>query len=827
MSKHRHLALIVGLLMTASAVASTVETAEPGEAVERHLSGDQTFQQWSQDPDLLDSERGDRLEVRQVVGEEIETVKLKNVVPPIRFDSGLAQIPPEYVDKLAKVLEGMRHRRNVRLHFVGHADSQPLSAELARVFEDNAGLSRERSGEVAEYFKTALGLPPEAITYEWAGDTQPIASDQTEEGRALNRRVEVEVWYDEVREALKDEEVVVADDIKRIKVCRMETVCKLRYIEGHERRARVRNLVVPLRYEDETTPLSEEFVTQVQRALYNLRDKQGVTVRFIGYTDDAPLTGRDERIYGTHLSLSKARAHRAALAMQEALGLPTWVIESDGRGASRPLASNDTSQGRKLNRRVEVEFWYDDPLQELPDEPQLCPGDVGEEMVTKIYDPAWGRIATLELVNGQPIVPPGYAADLNRALSDIADRTNARLRFIGYTKNERLDRRTASVYGDDIGLSAARARRAMDIVTQDPLLSSARSEHEGRGYVQSDDVVNAGFIQGEQSFVRVQAVYDEPAPLDDYEGVDITRITRELRPTSPFELNVMRITVDGEPIDDPGRSSSDVQRCTDVALDDASIQFRFDNLESRPRLGVAADPVAVAVSDAGDGPVTSVVRFRMYNNYSSFIERAEIRIFEPQQSSRAVPLEIIAVDEAGLAEWQPAAEQFAGPAREVKYLLRAYDSKGHFDETDTRPLWLNHDSSSEAIQVLESIGSRGRTVARTAGRLRRERPGAPTDSDRRRHGKRAGQRYTGGPHGMGGGPPDSGRSAGQLRRGGDPPGRRAHGRGRGARRCRQRLAVSSRPGVRATHGPVLPRHRRRHTVREPLERAGRTVAGRE
>ena len=50
--------------------------------------------------------------------------------------------------------------------------------------------------------------------------------------------------------------------------------------------------------------------------------------------------------------------------------------------------------------------------------------------------------------------------DLRRALSDVADRmTNPRLRFVGYTGNERLDRRTAVVYGDDIGLSAARARR--------------------------------------------------------------------------------------------------------------------------------------------------------------------------------------------------------------------------------------------------------------------------------------------------------------------------------------------------------------------------------
>jgi hypothetical protein len=87
----------------------------------------------------------------------------------------------------------------------------------------------------------------------------------------------------------------------------------------------------------------------------------------------------------------------------------------------------------------------------------------------------------------------------------------------------------------------------------------------------------------------------------------------------------------------------------------------------------------------------------MYDNYSSFLERAEIRIFEPQQSSQAVPLEVIAVDDAGLAEWQPPAEGFEGPIRELKYLLRAYDSKGNFDETDARPLWLYHEPSPEVV----------------------------------------------------------------------------------------------------------------------------------
>src|ERR1700749_1781220 len=156
------------------------------------------------------------------------------------------------------------------------------------------------------------------------------------------------------------------EGIKRIKVCRVEAVCKIRYKDGQTPRTRLKNLVMPLRYENETVPITDAFTKQVQQALNNLRDKQGVKVRFIGYTDDAPLTGRDESVYGNALSLSKARAHRVAMAMQGILQLPASAIESDGRGTSHPIASNATAQGRASNRRIEVEFWYDDPLQDLP-----------------------------------------------------------------------------------------------------------------------------------------------------------------------------------------------------------------------------------------------------------------------------------------------------------------------------------------------------------------------------------------------------------------------------------------------------------------------------
>ena len=717
MPKQAYLVLL-GLYLTSSfAAAEDVVKATPGSSVERHVSSEPRSTLWARDPELLDAESGDDLAKRDVVAIQAETVKLRNVVPPIHFESGVADIPTSYIDRLRVVLESMRHLDNVRLHMVGHADDEPLSSSLSGIYGDNAGLSRERAGEVAEFIQTALGLPPESISFAWAGDTQPIASNDTAEGRAQNRRVEVEVWYDEIHEKIATEEVVVPQEIKRIKVCRTETVCKLRYREGHAHRARVKNLVAPLHLSGESVEVPADFVQQVGEALHNLRDKQNVTVKFIGFTDDRPLDERAERIYGTHLALSKARALRVALAMKDALDLPTSAIASDGRGANAPLASNETDRGRALNRRVEVEFWHDDPLQELSDEPQLCPDAAGAELVTRIYDPPWGTIPALQLEAGQPVIPSGYTEKLQRAMGDIADKTNVRLRFVGYTNNERLDRRTAVVYGDDIGLSVARAGRAMVTIQSQLELGDGQTEHEGRGYVHSNDVVNAGFIQDDTSYVVVEVVYDELALLDDLEGIEITPITRELTPKDPLALNLMHITVDGVPIDDPARSSADVQRCTDVALERANIGFRFDGLDSRPQLSVTSQPSSLPVRASASGYTpASPLLFKMYSNYLHFIDRAEVRIFDQGQSLRARPLDVVDLGPDGFGQWQPSAvEAFAAPRRELRYVLRVYDEQGRFDETAPQSLWMILERPDPTGSASEASADRSRSDPLLAG----------------------------------------------------------------------------------------------------------------
>ena len=666
------------------------ETDTRGEATEMHLPADQSLTPWVHDPAIFEEEEGDRTEMREAVEQEAQTVKLDHLVPPIHFGLGEVEITEDYLALLRRVLDSMRDRANVRLHFIGHADSLPLSEDLQEKYGDNVGLSRERAGTTAEYCQRALGLPPEAISYEGLGDTQPMADNATETGRRLNRRVEAQVWYDEISEKVVEKEVVVPqEEVHRVKVCRTETVCKLRYKEGHAHRARVKNLIAPLHYDQAMSEVPGSFLRQVRQAMHNLGDKRGLAVKFTAYTDNARLGDRDQRIYGDHVGLSKAIARRISLAVQEEMGLANSAVESEGRGAAWSVASNDTQRGRALNRRVEVEFWYDDPLQDLPDEPQLCPDAAGVETVTRVHQVSSGYIDPIVFENGQPVISEDYTARLRSALDEVGEKTNARLLFVGYTGNRRLERRTAAIYGDDIGLSMARARRAMTAVSERMGLASEQAEFDGRGFVQSDDVVNAGFITSDTSRVQVQVVYDEPVILDDYEGVEITPITREVTPVDPFALNLMRITVDGKPVDDPGRCTSDVQRCTDVALENAHIQFRHDSLKREPRLNVTAWPRTICHQDLVETIFPeNRVQFRLYANYRSFIERAEVRIFEEAQSTRGLPLAVVAMDADGMAQWQHEFDTFSATVRQLKYLVRVYDGKERFDETIPQPLWV-------------------------------------------------------------------------------------------------------------------------------------------
>lgn len=104
-------------------------------------------------------------------------------VHQILFDAGRAIIKPESVPTLAALGEVLQSDPKLTIEIQGHTDNAGIPATNLRV-------SRERAVAVKVYLVQNLGIAPERLTTIGFGDTKPVASNATEEGRAQNRRIE-------------------------------------------------------------------------------------------------------------------------------------------------------------------------------------------------------------------------------------------------------------------------------------------------------------------------------------------------------------------------------------------------------------------------------------------------------------------------------------------------------------------------------------------------------------------------------------------------------------------------------------------------------------
>ncbi|WP_226663175.1 OmpA family protein [Microbulbifer aggregans] len=619
-----------------------------------------------------------------------EAVVEKNVLPPLLFRTVDDEIDPALLEQLREKLAVLDNAHEMQLIFIGHTDSDPLTEDELAGIEDKTAFTEARARQVAEYFQTALELPEDAVVFEGRGDSEPLSENITEKGRELNRRVEVQLRYFELdQEARAAQRRAQALQLNRVQVCRQETVCKLHYTAGTDQRARLKNLVTPLRLQPGQADLPAAFVRRISEVRNTLLDKPNLTIHFVGHTDGQPLPEGPAELYDDQMALSRAEARRTALAVADQLNLPGYMVTSSGKGATQPIAANDTAKGRALNRRVEVEFWYDDLLETASDGVQACPESAAAETITITHESPTGAIPPIFIRGGEPQISAAQLGQMQRLMDEVAGKQGVRLSFVGYSDNERMERREAMVYGDDVGLSRARARKTMELVQQQLGLTDEQVAFEGRGFVESPDVVQTGFIHMDGARVEVEVLYEELAVLAESDRLEIERIQREAEAHNPYALNLMRITVDGAPEYDPYKNSADLQRCTDVALQKANIQFRFDNQAMQPRLNVTAFPTTIRYADDPDTELAdSRVQFKRYTNYPSYITRAEVRIFEEEQSLRDEPLAVVTLDQNGEGSWEADFEAYQAPLKKLQYVVRVYDWKQRFDETRPQTLWV-------------------------------------------------------------------------------------------------------------------------------------------
>jgi len=106
-----------------------------------------------------------------------------NIPNDISFATGSAALKPELRDVLSQFAKGLTEAPNTYVKVIGHTDSVGTDA-------NNQKLSVERADSVRDFLNDR-GVSGNRIEVTGRGEREPIASNETVEGRAKNRRVEI------------------------------------------------------------------------------------------------------------------------------------------------------------------------------------------------------------------------------------------------------------------------------------------------------------------------------------------------------------------------------------------------------------------------------------------------------------------------------------------------------------------------------------------------------------------------------------------------------------------------------------------------------------
>ena len=320
------------------------------------------------------------------------------------------------------------------------------------------------------------------------------------------------------------------------------------------------------------------------------------------------------------------------------------------------------------------------------------------------------ELAPSSFISGGSEMGETLKSRLEQLVEHLKPHQKLRLEVIGHTDNQHLSRACRAKYRDNHGLGQARADIVATYLGARLGLAADRittASHGPDRPLTSNDTL-AGMAQNRR--VEIHAWYEDerqevvppappmpaPAPVVVVPARAPEPVVAAPTPVIPLlpapprscaevlasrtraEDLPFRISIDGVTESEEGQGviDPDIQRCTDVALEKADIQIRYDSLEQTPVLNAHAWPNAVVRG--------GVVEITGWSNYQAYIARAEVRIFAADATTQGTPLAVLPLQLGQSLAWHVPSLK----GDHVVYVLRVYDGHGHFDETRSRAIEL-------------------------------------------------------------------------------------------------------------------------------------------
>lgn len=177
MVRRSGVASLAALLLAGSVLAGCVPA-------QQYDALDQDYQQLNQ---RMSAEVGaNQMQISRLQGAIRVTVNSE-----LLFPSGGWQMPTGAQQTISKMAPILAPLQQTRIVVNGYTDNTPIGPELAaQGVQTNQILSQRRADAVMQ-FLISQGVNPTLVSAQGFGDTNPVASNDTPQGRAQNRRVEL------------------------------------------------------------------------------------------------------------------------------------------------------------------------------------------------------------------------------------------------------------------------------------------------------------------------------------------------------------------------------------------------------------------------------------------------------------------------------------------------------------------------------------------------------------------------------------------------------------------------------------------------------------
>ncbi len=154
---------------------------------------------------------------------------------------------------------------------------------------------------------------------------------------------------------LQEQVIRLLDDTKKTIESSLKDQIAAKDIEVIETENQVKMILVDkILFESGSVDVSDEGKALLMIIAKSIRDSKSQNIIVEGHTDNKPISGRLINRFPSNWELSTARASAVVRFLQQADNLPARNFSVHGYSFYRPLASNETAEGRSQNRRIEI-----------------------------------------------------------------------------------------------------------------------------------------------------------------------------------------------------------------------------------------------------------------------------------------------------------------------------------------------------------------------------------------------------------------------------------------------------------------------------------------